>query len=227
MGSIKRYRPNFLESYGIILTSAVLAMILLSVKAHAQKGMGDYEGMARRRLTPAIIRLSGAVQEIRTHPCEHTTGRAELGTHLILKNDKKQEFNIHIGPAEEVAKIVKRLSVGRKIEIQGFRTAKMPANHYVAKTLVLGKRVIELRDSMLRPYWSRNSLLGVGGRNDPIAVKDKAKSGSNYNSGRWWKQRGCLRNDYRRGRCFGRGFGGRGFGACRRNNRNLQPNRFR
>ena len=46
-----------------------------------------------------MVRISGKLQEIKTHPCEKATGQAELGTHLILKDKNGREFNIHLGPA--------------------------------------------------------------------------------------------------------------------------------
>jgi hypothetical protein len=77
-----------------------------------------------------------------------------LGIHLILEDKQGQEFNIHLGPAPVLSEIVRQLTVGRKIDLLGFRTGKMPPNQYVAQILILSNRIIQLRDSDLRPYWA-------------------------------------------------------------------------
>ncbi len=219
MSSTKKSRFSILQPYDVILTFSVFVAVFLSSTAYAQKGMGDYEGVARRRVKPSVVHLSGVVQQIETHPCEHTTGGVELGTHLILKDAQKHEFNIHVGPAAEVANIVRQLRAGSRIDILGFRTAKMPADQYVAKTLILGDRVIRLRDSMLRPYWSRSSLLAVDYSVDGSPPKPQNGRGRSYGFGRWSHYRDHPRRCYRSGRCLRRGFPtpGFGLGRCRAN----------
>jgi len=187
--------------------------------AYAQKGMGDYEGVARHQVQPAVVHLSGTVQQIETHPCESATGRAELGTHLILEHAQKHELNIHLGPAAEVADIVRQLRTGNEIGVLAFRTTKMPADQYVAKTLILGDRVIRLRDFMLRPYWSRRSLLASGYSVDRLPPRPQDGRSRGYGFGRWSYRRDCPRRFYRSGRYLMRGFQkpGSGLGRCRAN----------
>lgn len=160
---------------------------------YAQKGMGDYEGMARQAKKPPIVRISGIVQEIKMHPCERMTGRVQIGTHLILKDSQNREFNIHIGPAVEVSDIVKRLPIGKEIEILGFRTEKMPADHRVAKALILGGRTIQFRDSMLRPSWSRSGRYAESRGKNRRMVRLEGQVGVQYGPGRWrrYQQRRC------------------------------------
>ena len=141
----------------IVLATALIVLIWATV-APAQRGMGDSRGIAQQSLKPSLVRISGRLEEIKTHPCESTTGQAELGTHLILKDKSGQELNIHLGPAPAVSEVVKQLTVGKSLDLLGFRTDKMPPNHYAATTLILADRVIQLRDSDLRPYWSRSRL---------------------------------------------------------------------
>lgn len=195
----------------LVLIVFAFAIGLIPTMAYAQKGMGDYEGVGRQRIKPPVVRLTGIVEGIETHPCEHTTGKAELGTHLIIKDSQNQKLNIHLGPAEEVADIVRRLSAGKKINIFGFRTEKMPANQYVAKTLVLGDRVIHLRDSMLRPYWSRNSLLAKSDRIYIPAVGPQDRGSRKFDSGYGFQWRYCPRRDRGYGQCFRRRLYKRGF----------------
>lgn len=189
---------------GIILIAA-LAALLCSTAAYAQKGMGDYTGIAREPIKPPITRLSGIVHEIRTHPCEHTTGKAEIGTHLILKSSQNQEFNIHIGPATVVADIVKRLAVGKEIEVFGFHTEKMPADHYVARQLVFGGRSFDLRDASLRPFWAESNLRTRGGGKNRLATGPQSRGPIRY---------GSQRRPGRRGRSCRGNWQRRRFGCC-------------
>ena len=183
-----------------IIVIAALAALLCSTAVYAQKGMGDYTGIAREPIKPPITRLSGIVLEIRTHPCENTTGKADIGTHLILKSSQNQEFNIHIGPAKAVADIVRQLSVGKKIEVFGFHTEKMPSDHYVAKQLVFGGRSIDLRDASLRPFWATGSLHTQGRGKNRLAIGPQSRERAGYGSQRraGWRGRSCRGNWQRR-----------------------------
>ena len=213
MSTTKRNRFNLLQFHSIVLIVFALAIDLISITAYAQKGMGDYEGVGRQRIKPPIVRLSGVVKKIETHPCKNTTGMAELGTHLIIKDTRNQKLNIHLGPTEDVNDIVRSLSVGSRIDILGFRTEKMPANQYVAKTLILSDQVIHLRDSMLRPYWARSSLLPAGRRINAPEVGPQSRDKITLNSGYGFQWRRCPRCYYGFGQRFRRCFYKRGFGC--------------
>lgn len=207
MGNTKEIRLGHFRRCECTLACAVLVAMLFSTTGYAQKGMGDHEGMARRAVKPPIVRISGILQEIRTHPCERTTGRALIGTHLILKDSQNREFNIHLGPTVDVADIVKRLSVGKKIEILGFRTEKMPADHRVAKALIFGGRTIQLRDSMLRPSWSRSGRYAESRGGNRQMMRLEGQVGVRYGSGRWRSRYQQRRYGNHRSRCcFGRRF---------------------
>ena len=213
MSTTKRNKFNLLQFHSIVLIVFALAIDLISTAAYAQKGMGGYEGVGRQQIKPPIVRLSGIVKKIETHPCKNTTGRAELGTHLIIMDPQNNKLNIHLGPTEDVNDIVKSLSVGSRIDILGFRTEQMPANQYVAKTLILSDQVTHLRDSMLRPYWSRNSLLHTGRRINAPEASFQRRDKRILNSGYGFQQRLCPRSYCGYGRCFRRRFGKRGFGC--------------
>jgi hypothetical protein len=154
----------------IILVSSLFVLAWTSA-APGQMGMGDSKGIARQRLKPHLVRLSGKLHQISTHPCENTTGKAEFGTHLIIKDKNGRELNIHLGPASDVSEIVKRLTVGNEFELIGFRTDKMSLNHYVAKTLILPNHIIHLRDSTLSPFWSFHRF----SRQDPLISRSTIK----------------------------------------------------
>ena len=209
----KKNKLNFLQLRSIFLFVFGIAMGLIPTITYAQKGMGDYEGVGRQRIKPPIVSITGIVEKIETHPCKNTTGRAELGTHLIIEDNRHQKLNIHLGPTEDVADIVRRISAGRKIEVLGFRTEKMPANQYVAKALILDDQVIRLRDFMLRPFWSRNSLMAKNARKYTPAVGSQDRGSRKFGSGYGFQRRYYPRRDYRCGQFFRRCFYERGFGC--------------
>ena len=176
----------------IMLATALIALIWATV-APGQRGMGDSKGVAQQGLKPRLVRISGKLQEIKTHPCESTTGEAELGTHLILKDKSGHELNIHLGPAPVLSEVVKQLTVGESLDLMGFRTDKMLSNHYVATTLILANRFIQLRDSDLLPYWSRGRL-GDQARSPSMTTtadqRTPRRRGRLYHCPKLWQFRG-------------------------------------
>ena len=143
------------------VTLAVAATVFLAAAAptaHAQRGVGSPAGVAQQPVKPVVVALSGRIIEVKTGPCESTTGRSLIGTHLTLETAKKEQLNVHLGPAEAVADTVAKLSVGQEITVKAFRTDKMKENHYVAQSLALGKATVELRDAGLRPVWSSGGI---------------------------------------------------------------------
>jgi hypothetical protein len=138
--------------YGLI--SAVLLVQVLGPAAWGQKGVGDPVGVARQGIRPALVWLSGHVKSVETHSCEKTTGRAVIGTHLILEATDGGEYNVHLGAAEAVTETVGRLPVGTSVEVVAFRTETMHNGHYVAKELTAHGRTFQLRDATLRPFWA-------------------------------------------------------------------------
>lgn len=209
MKNLKETRLWVIRRHGIVVLVSALIVLICVAPAPGQLGMGDNKGVAQQRLKPRLVRISGKLQEIKTHPCENTTGKAELGTHLILKDKHGQELNIHLGPAPAVSEAVKRLTVGTKLDLVGFRTEKMPPNHYVAKTLILANHVIQLRGSDLRPYWSNNRLGGEIPSSSTATTGKQKKfetTGSLCYYPRFWQRR-CFQDGQRpcwRRRCRGR-----------------------
>lgn len=199
------------KRHGIVILVSALIVLFWTATVPGQLGMGDNKGIAQQRLKPRLVRISGKLQEIKTHPCENTTGKADLGTHLILKDKHGQELNIHLGPAPAVSEAIKRLTVGTKLDLLGFRTEKMPQNHYVAKTLILANHLIQLRGSDLRPYWSNNRL-GEEVPSPSTATTGKRKTSETKSSlcyyPRFWQSR-RFQDGQRprcRRRCHGRAY---------------------
>lgn len=166
-----------------VLTTVVVAVLCLSATAYALRGQANREGIARNDVKPDVVRISRTLQEISSHPCEGTTGRAEMGTHLILEGQDGRELNIHVGPTPAVAETVERLSVGKRLDVLAFRTPQMPADEYVAKTLVLANRFIRLRDAQLRPSWAGSPDPPRGMPMYPDAYRETAAAPSKFTRG--------------------------------------------
>lgn len=196
------YQTRHISAWPKLLFAVVCISPWVCSAAYAQKGMGDQVGVVRRGLKPPMTQLSGKIVSIETHPCEKTTGPALAGTHLIVEGTDGKQYNLHLGPASAVAPIVEPLQPDKQIEVVAFRTSQMPANQYVATTLRLeGGKVLVLRDSDLRPFWSRRTGPG-GGSNRGL---------SRYGQGRGFgRQSRCQSTPHRGPWCGSR----RGSGRC-------------
>ncbi|MCP4610853.1 MAG: hypothetical protein GY845_19260 [Planctomycetes bacterium] len=212
MKNLNRTKLYTVGRKGIVVFLSTLLLLMWSFAAQAQRGVGDGEGVAQQMLKPPLVHISGKLKEIKSHPCENSTGKADLGTHLILKNKQGRELNIHLGPTPELSETVKRLNIGSKIELIGFRTDKMTLNQYVAKILIFGGNVIQLRDSGLRPYWAGSGFdwkTFLPDAKTDVDQRTAMRRGRYYYS--WPKswQRHCFQNEQRprrRQRCRGRFF---------------------
>lgn len=160
-------QERFPRGWGVF--AMVACVMLAGSVAHAQKGVGDPIGVVRQGLEPALTSLSGVVQSVQTHPCENTTGPAVAGTHIMLRGDDGQEYNLHLGPADAIAALAERLALGARIEVVAFRTARMSENHYVVTTLTHEGEAVELRDARLRPAWSQQRR-GLAGNRRAIGL---------------------------------------------------------
>jgi len=188
--------------------SGLLFVSLVAVPVFAQRGMGDPEGVAQKAVKPALVTLTGKVHEVVTQPCEQTTGRSYLGTHLTLIAPDETELNVHLGPAVRVESIVDQLAKGQRVEVAAFRTDKMPENHYVAQSIVVDEEVLRLRDENLRPLWAG----GPGRGNGPQGARGGAGWGRGQGRGPG-AGRG-MGPGYGYGRGMGPGYGyGRGMGS--------------
>ena len=195
------HQPGIITSLGGLVV-AIACFLTPPQAAYAQKGMGDPTGMARQGLQPPLTKLAGKVLSIETHPCEKTTGRAVVGTHLILEAADGRQYNLHVGPADAVASIVESLEPRTPIEVVGFRTSKLPENQYVATRLTLADgTVVRLRDSSLRPFWAGQGRRAMG-RNQGFAGPRRG-----WGRGRHWRSRSAYgscrwhRGGRRSGRC--------------------------
>jgi hypothetical protein len=144
------------------LMIALFAALLFSIPATAQKGTGEATGVAQQAVKPPVITVSGKLLEIKTGPCENTTGRSPVGTHLIVQSEDGVNLDIHLGPENAVDHIVDQLTIGQSVTFEAFRTEQLPDNAYIAKSLRLDDKVIHLRDDNLRPSWAYGPGMGQG-----------------------------------------------------------------
>ena len=157
---------------------AAISIAFAVSPAVAQRGVGDQSGVARMPVKPEIVTLSGKLTAINVGPCEKTTGRGQVGVHLIVEptmpsadatpeTNKPEPLNIHVGPAAMVQEMVNKFPIGTQLTIAAFRTDKMPADQYVAQSLKSDTTTVTLRDESLRPVWADargTDSAGVRGR---------------------------------------------------------------
>ncbi len=144
--------------HSFLITAMALAGLLLGVsETPGQKGIGEAEGLVRSGKSVTRLELAGAVDHLATHPCTHTTGRADEGTHLHLNTDDGRTLNIHLGPADAVAGLLPALEPGQRVSLDAFRTADLPDGQAVAITVRREGGEVMLRDpDTLKPVWSRS-----------------------------------------------------------------------
>lgn len=210
---------------------------LYAVPAMAQRGMGDTTGIARQVYQgetekPEIETLTGTLVAVESKPCENTTGRAFVGTHLLIEEDSESEpWNVHLGPKAVIEEMTSQLKVGEAVTVKAFRTEQMKQRHYVAQTLNVGNQeeAIQLRDETLRPVWAGGAARGAtqawgrpawGGRGQgrgcPAWGRGRGGRGSAWGAGPRGQGRGGFGQAQGQGRGRGRGQGrGRGWGGYR------------
>lgn len=150
------------KSWNVVAWSLV-AVAWLAMPAYAQRGAGESTGVARQATSPELTEVTGTIREVKDAPCESTTGGATRGTHLLLATEDGRVLNIHLGPSAFVGFAVDQLNTGKSIVASVFRTEKLPAENFVAKSLTVEGRTITLRDDTLRPVWAggRRGNFGV------------------------------------------------------------------
>ena len=147
------------KTFATLVVVALLAGVL-TPPAYGQRGMGDPIGVARQITKPELATFSGEIVAVESKPCEETSGHGRVGTHILVKTEKGENLNVHLGWADAVVETAKQLVAGKKVEVTAFRTAKLPEGHYVAQTLKFDGKTVQLRDENLRPEWAG----GAGGR---------------------------------------------------------------
>jgi hypothetical protein len=148
----------------VCVSAAFFAIAAVASPAIAQKGTGEQTGVARQGLKLPIEAMSGTIKDIKIGPCEKTAGRAKEGVHLILQAPDGRTINLHLGPTFALRDELKQLAAGQEISFEAFRTARMPKDAYIAKSIKAGDKVFALRNDNLRPRWAggRGGGRGMG-----------------------------------------------------------------
>lgn len=147
----------------LALAVAVSGNWLAAGSAWAQRGVGDPSGVARAAVRPPLVEIEGVILGIETGPCQNTTGRGRIGTHLIVETPDQEQVNLHLGWAQAVIveKLVAHLSAGDPIQATAFRTKRMPEGAYVAQRVeTKSGAAFVLRDERLRPVWADSGRRG-------------------------------------------------------------------
>ena len=132
---------------------ALLLGLLCAMPAAAQRGR---RGADRCRSTGREATDQdhvGIIKDIKTGPCERTTGALE-GVHLLVQAESGKTINATLGPEAALEDVLDQLSAGQQISFEAFRTDAMPQDAYVAKSLKAGDTTFDLRDDSLRPSWA-------------------------------------------------------------------------
>lgn len=164
----------------------LLSGLLWAMPATAQKGMGEPTGVGQQAVKPPIETMSGTIKEIKTAPCERTTGRSLEGVHLLVQAESGKTINLHLGPAAALEDVVEHLSTGQQITFEAFRTDAMPQDAYVAKSLKAGDTTFDLRDDSLRPNWAIAARGGRGGGPGMGAGRGQGRGPGQGGGGCYW-----------------------------------------
>jgi hypothetical protein len=142
----------------LMKTILFIAFCMIAMAGYAQKGVGEAKGVSQQQINPELLKMEGVIQQIKSGPCEHTTGRAVLGTHLMVKSQGKM-VNIHLGPTSEIAKLFSP-SEGDQITMTVFQTDKLPKDQFIAKEVAINGKSTVLRDDKLKPVWAGKNPKG-------------------------------------------------------------------
>jgi hypothetical protein len=187
-----------------LLVSVVCCLAAATV-VYAQRGTGDSQGLARSGAKPEVKTIQGKITAIESGPCKHTTGRAQIGTHLHVTSKDGDDLNIHLGPTEDIEELIAPLKKGGEVAIAAFRTDKLPRGQFIAKSISVDGQEIVLRGDTLRPVWA-----GPGGGQG----REQAAGGQGNRRGPGWQGGRNQGQGQGRGRQWrgGRGPGGQGQG---------------
>lgn len=147
----------------LILILLIAGFFLLAIDALAS-GSNFTGTHIQKGSDPEVVEIKGEVKHVLEEVCKHGTGRKEKGMHLIVTAEDGNDYNVHIGPSDEVSQHVENL-VGETLELKVFKTKKLSEGHYIAKEFTRDGEIIELRDDNLKPYWAefKNQRKGKGG----------------------------------------------------------------
>lgn len=209
------------------LFGCALLCSLVASHAYSQRGVGEYEGVARQAVKPDVVTLSGALKGIVIDKYAKQTGPSLRGAHILLISGDGTVWNVHLGPADAVRHVTDRLVVGQEVTAKAFRTDKLPKNNFVAQSLAIDGKSIDFRDENQRPLWAggeramRGSNRGRRSGNGPAWGGGRGRGhgpGWGGGAGRGGGQGAGFAQRSRQGRGAGYGQGsGQGYGQGRGN----------
>lgn len=148
--------------YGLI--AGVGALLLAAPVVHAQRGVGDSEGVVRRAAKVERSNVVGTLVEVKDGPCENTTGHSYIGMHYILKAEDGTMINLHLGPSATMKSMGLPTEPGKSVSAVTFRTEKMKEDALTAIEVTVDGKTYVLRNADLKPIWSSGDRSPRSGR---------------------------------------------------------------
>lgn len=129
-----------------ILAIAALALYLVPA-ASSQMGMRK----AHRMYNPDTeTTLTGTVEAINTVSGRHGWS----GTHLTLKTESGETYDVHLGPSAYVEKENFTFAEGDQVEVTGSKVTYKGKDAIVAREITKDGKTLTLRDAQGFPAWA-------------------------------------------------------------------------
>lgn len=170
------------------MMALVVGLAGMSEVGFGQRGTGEERGIAAREDKPAVHQFEGELVALKIAPCEHTTGRSEIGLHALIETEEGRR-NVHLGPAAHVLRRARQVPFGEPLTIEAFETDRLPEGHRIARAIHHDNGVVRLRDESLRPIWAGTARETRSRRGPPRG----ARRGGEDRSGMPWGPQGRQR----------------------------------
>jgi DNA/RNA endonuclease YhcR with UshA esterase domain len=132
------------------LLVALIAVTFGLAFATTALAQGQGMGMGMRNYNPQTeVTVKGTVEEV-----QQLQGRnAWMGTHLLLKTDSGT-MDVHVGPADYIAKNQFSFAKGDAIEVVGSKVTIQDKDALLAREIVKDGKTLVLRNAQGIPEWS-------------------------------------------------------------------------
>lgn len=134
---------------------AIAAVALLLVPAgFAQNGQnGSATGKTHRIYDPATeTTVTGTIESI--HKVRSWRNKAWAGTHLTLKTESGDTYDIHLGPASYLEQQDFSFAKGEQVEITGSKVMYKGKDAIIAREVKKDGKTLTLRDAQGFPAWA-------------------------------------------------------------------------
>jgi predicted Fe-Mo cluster-binding NifX family protein len=146
-----RFRP------AVAAVAYVLSFV--SAFAFARQETTDLEQGEKQAAKPLLVSLSGELLKVNRKSDTPPARCSSFGVHLSVKTHDGRTVDIYLGPAAAVDFVTAGLSHGAKVDVNGFQSRGTDKLRYVAQSLTIGDKTVELRDEDLRPVWPGAKLV--------------------------------------------------------------------